>query len=83
VVPVKELVEYLAKALVEHPEHVVVTEEKKGDTVVYRLKVEPSDVGKVIGRHGRIAKSIRSIVGAAAYRLDKRVMIDIDSPDPA
>lgn len=79
----KELVEYLAKALVEHPEHVVVTEEQKGDTVVYRLKVEPSDVGKVIGRHGRIAKSIRSIVGAAAYRLDKRVTIDIESPDPA
>jgi len=79
---VKELVEYLAKSLVEHPDAVVVTEEEKGDTIVYRLKVDSSDVGKVIGRQGRIAKSIRSIVGAAAYRLDKRVIIDIDSPEP-
>lgn len=78
----KELVEYLAKSLVEHPDAVVVTEEEKGDTIVYRLKVDSSDVGKVIGRQGRIAKSIRSIVGAAAYRLDKRVIIDIDSPEP-
>ncbi|QQE80770.1 KH domain-containing protein [Alicyclobacillus sp. SO9] len=79
----RELVEYLAKSLVEHPDHVMVMEEEKGDTVVYRLKVEPSDVGKVIGRHGRIAKAIRSIVGAAAYRLDKRVVINIDSPESA
>lgn len=75
----KELVEFLAKSLVEHPDAVVVTESQRGDTLVYQLTVAPSDMGKVIGRQGRIAKSIRSIVSAAAYLQNKHVVVDIDS----
>lgn len=73
----KELVEVMAKALVDHPEEVVVTEhEDKGDLVV-ELKVAPSDMGKVIGRQGRIAKAIRAVVKAASARSDQRVVVDI------
>ena len=75
----KELVEFLAKSLVEHPEAVNVTEEQRGDTTVYKLAVDPSDMGKVIGRQGRIAKAIRNVVSAAAYRQKKHVVVDIDS----
>jgi predicted RNA-binding protein YlqC (UPF0109 family) len=75
----KELVEYLAKSLVEHPDQVVVREEQRGDTVVLLLSVAASDVGKVIGRQGRIAKSIRNVVSAAAYLKGQRVLVDIDS----
>ncbi len=64
----KELVEVMAKALVEHPEEVIVTEtEKNGETII-ELKVSPSDMGKVIGKQGRIAKAIRSVVKAAASK---------------
>lgn len=79
----KDLVEYLTKSLVDYPDKVVVLEDERNDALVYRIQVDDHDVGKVIGRHGRIAKSIRSIVGAAAYRSDRRVIIDIDSPDKA
>lgn len=73
----KELVEVMAKALVEHPEEVTVTEtEKDGETVV-ELKVAPSDMGKVIGKQGRIAKAIRSVVKAAASKEDKKVVVEI------
>ncbi len=74
----KELVEIMAKALVEHPEDVVVTEtEKEGETVI-ELKVAPSDMGKVIGKQGRIAKAIRSVVKAAASKEDKKVSVEIE-----
>lgn len=73
----KELVEFLAKSLVENAERVTVTETSQGDTVVYKISVDPEDVGKVIGRQGRIAKSIRSVVSAAAYRQNKHVVVDI------
>ena len=73
----KELVEVMAKALVDHPEEVVVTEhEEKGELVVV-LKVASSDMGKVIGRQGRIAKAIRAVVKAASARSDQRVVVDI------
>lgn len=75
----KELVEFLAKSLVDQPDAVVVTEEARGDTIVFRLTVAPSDIGKVIGRQGRIAKSIRNVVSAAAYRHHKHVVVDIQS----
>lgn len=74
----KELVEIIAKALVEHPEEVAVTEtEKDGETVI-ELKVAPSDMGKVIGKQGRIAKAIRSVVKAAASREEKKVSVEIE-----
>lgn len=73
----KELVEVIAKALVEFPDEVVVTETEKDKAIVIELKVAPSDMGKVIGRQGRIAKSIRAVVKAAATREDKKVIVDI------
>ena len=73
----KELVEVIAKSLVEHPDEVVVTENEKDDAVIIELKVGPSDMGKVIGRQGRIAKAIRSVVKAAAAKEDKKVIVDI------
>ena len=68
----KELVEVIAKSLVEHPDEVVVTENEKEDAVIIELKVGPSDMGKVIGRQGRIAKAIRTVVKAASSRAAKR-----------
>ena len=73
----KELVEVMAKALVEHPEEVVMTETVKGGETIVELKVAPSDMGKVIGKQGRIAKAIRSVVKAAASREDKKVIVEI------
>lgn len=73
----KELVEVIAKSLVEHPEEVVVTEKKSGKSTVIELKVAQSDMGKVIGKQGRIAKAIRSVVKAAAAKEDKKVVVEI------
>ncbi|MCC8051102.1 MAG: KH domain-containing protein [Clostridiales bacterium] len=73
----KELLEVIAKSLVENPDEVEVTERESGKTLVLELKVAPSDMGKVIGKQGRIAKAIRSVVKAAATREDKKVVVDI------
>lgn len=73
----KELLEVLAKALVDEPESVSVTEKDNGQTVVLELKVADGDMGKVIGRQGRIAKSIRTVMKAAANRENKRVVVEI------
>ncbi len=73
----KELVEVIAKSLVEHPEEVVVTEKESGKSTIIELKVAQSDMGKVIGKQGRIAKAIRSVVKAAASKSDKKVIVDI------
>ncbi|QOV20469.1 KH domain-containing protein [Blautia liquoris] len=73
----KELVEVIAKSLVENPDEVVVTETESGDSVLVELKVASSDMGKVIGRQGRIAKAIRSVVKAASSKSDKKVVVEI------
>jgi len=73
----KELVEVIAKSLVDSPDEVVVTEKEDGKTIVIELHVAASDMGKVIGKQGRIAKSIRSVVKAAASKGDKKVIVDI------
>ena len=73
----KELVEVMAKALVEHTEEVSVIESEQNGETVIELKVAPSDMGKVIGKQGRIAKSIRSVVKAAASKEDKKVVVEI------
>lgn len=73
----KDLVEVIAKSLVEHPEEVVVTEKESGKTTVIELNVAQSDMGKVIGKQGRIAKAIRAVVKAAASKSDKKVVVDI------
>lgn len=73
----KELVEVIAKALVDNPEEVFVTESMKGEDTLIELKVSPADMGKVIGKQGRIAKAIRSVVKAAASKEDKKVIVEI------
>ena len=73
----KELVEVIAKSLVDYPEEVVVTETENDKTIVVDLHVASSDMGKVIGKQGRIAKAIRSVVKAAASKSDKKVVVDI------
>ena len=73
----KELVEVIAKALVDNPVEVSVTEKKEGRTTVLELHVADGDMGKVIGKQGRIARAIRSVVKAAAAKEDKRVVVDI------
>ena len=73
----RELVEVIAKSLVENPDEVVVTETESGGEVFIELKVAPSDMGKVIGRQGRIAKAIRAVVKAASSRSDKKVVVEI------
>ncbi|MDO4473935.1 MAG: KH domain-containing protein [Eubacteriales bacterium] len=73
----KELVEVIARALVDNPDDVVVTEKQEGRTTVVEVRVAESDMGKVIGKQGRIAKAIRSVVKAAAAKDDKKVVVDI------
>ena len=73
----KEVVEVIAKALVDHPEEVSVNEKNEGRTIVLELHVAEGDMGKVIGKQGRIAKAIRSVVKAAAAKEDKKVVVDI------
>lgn len=73
----KELVEVIAKALVDNPDEVVVTESENEDEIVIELKVASGDMGKVIGKQGRIAKAIRSVVKAASSKMEKKVIVEI------
>lgn len=73
----KDLLIYIAKSLVENPDAVNVTEIQKDDGLVLELRVAPEDMGKVIGKHGRIAKEIRTIIKAAALRDNVKVSVDI------
>ncbi|MBD5466477.1 MAG: KH domain-containing protein [Lachnospiraceae bacterium] len=73
----KELVEVIAKALVDNPEEVVVTEKKEGKTLIVELHVAQADMGKVIGKQGRIAKAIRSVVKAASFGENQKVDVEI------
>lgn len=73
----KDLVEVIAKALVDHPDEVTVTEKENGRSLTVELYVAPSDMGKVIGKQGRIAKAIRTVVKAAAMEDNKKVDVDI------
>ena len=73
----KELVEVIAKSLVDNPEEVTVTETENEKAIVLELRVAQSDMGKVIGKQGRIAKAIRTVVKAAASKEDKKVIVEI------
>ncbi len=77
----KELVEVIAKALVNHPESVHVTEFEGDRETELTLTVDPADMGKVIGRQGRIARAIRTVLKVQATREDKRASLDIISED--
>ena len=73
----EELVRFIARNLVDEPDSVVVSSREEGDSVIISLSVAQSDMGKVIGRQGRIAKAIRTVVKAASVREDKKYMVDI------
>jgi len=73
----KDLVEVIAKSLVENPDKVVVTQKEDDKAIIVELKVAQSDMGKVIGKQGRIAKAIRSVVKAASAKETKKVLVDI------
>ncbi len=73
----KELLELIAKALVDQPDDVVVTEIEGEQTTVLELKVAREDLGKVIGKQGRTARSIRTILAAAGMKLRKRIVLEI------
>ncbi len=72
-----ELVEYIAKSLVDNPDEVQVNEVEGSQSVIIELKVADEDMGKVIGKQGRIAKAIRTVVKAAAIKDNKRVVVEI------
>lgn len=73
----RELVEYIAKALVDDPEGVEVNMIEGEKSTILELKVSPDDVGKVIGKHGRIAKAVRTVLAAVSTRTGKRVVLEI------
>ncbi len=73
----KELVEYIAKSLVDDPEQVEVRQVEGERSVILEVRVAPGDVGKIIGKQGRIAKALRTIVKAAAVKNGKRVLVEI------
>ena len=72
----KELLIFIAKSLVEHPEAVEVTETEREDSVLLELHVHEDDMGKVIGKQGKIAKAIRSVMKAAAGKRNTKVIVD-------
>ena len=72
-----ELVEYIAKSLVDNPDEVSVNEIEGSQSIIIELKVAPDDMGKMIGKQGRIAKAIRTVVKAAAIKENKRVVVEI------
>ena len=73
----KDLLLYIARSLVEHPDDVTVTEKQGADELTLELRVAPDDMGKVIGKQGRIAKAIRSVVKAASLGDNKKVDVEI------
>lgn len=73
----RELVEVIAKSLVDYPDEVVVTQNETEKAIVIELRVAQPDMGKVIGKQGRIAKAIRSVVKAAASKVEKKVIVEI------
>ncbi|BAU27573.1 hypothetical protein DFP93_102178 [Aneurinibacillus soli] len=73
----KSLLEVIAKALVDHPDSVVIEEVAQERGKTYRLSVHPDDMGKVIGKQGRIARALRTVVGAKALKENERVTIEI------
>ncbi|MHC1750438.1 MAG: KH domain-containing protein [Cellulosilyticaceae bacterium] len=73
----KSLVEVIAKELVDYPDKVSVTEKEDDNTIVLELRVDPEDMGKIIGKQGRIAKAMRTIVKSATASSNKKVVVEI------
>lgn len=75
--PLRDLVTYLARSLVEHPDAVEVREIDEPDALVFEVKVADSDLGRIIGRQGRTAKAIRTVLSAASAKMRRRVILEI------
>ncbi|MCE5220449.1 MAG: KH domain-containing protein [Clostridium sp.] len=73
----KELVEFMAKSLVDNPTAVTVNEVNEEQSIILKLTVAPEDIGKIIGKQGRIAKAIRTVIKAVAVKQNKRVIVEI------
>jgi predicted RNA-binding protein YlqC (UPF0109 family) len=73
----KELVEFMAKSLVDNPDSVIVNEVNEEQSIILKLTVAPEDMGKIIGKQGRIAKAIRTVIKAVAVKQNKRVIVEI------
>lgn len=73
----KDLVEFLAKSLVDNPDEVSIHTHERGDQTVVELEVAPADLGKVIGRQGRTARAIRTVLAAAGHKTRRRYVLDI------
>ena len=73
----KELVEFMAKSLVDNPDAVTVSEVNGEQSIILKLTVAPEDMGKIIGKQGRIAKAIRTVIKAVAVKQNKRVIVEI------
>ncbi len=73
----KELIEFMARAIVDYPDEVEVTEEEMEDQIVFHLKVAESDMGKVIGKQGRIANAMRTLLKVAAIRKETKAILEI------
>lgn len=78
----RELITYIAQALVDNPDEVVVTEVEGAQTSVIELRVAKEDLGKVIGKQGRTARAMRTILSAASTKLRKRSVLEIIEPEP-
>ena len=77
----RTLIEYIAKSLVDHPDHVDVKEIEGEKTTIIELRVDEDDLGKIIGRHGRTAKAMRTVINAAATKEQKRAVLEILESD--
>ncbi len=73
----KEILSYIVENLVEHPDQIVITEVETSDSITLQLKVADGDMGKVIGRQGRIAKEIRTVIKTAGQKEQKKILVDI------
>lgn len=77
VMPMREFIEYVVKALVDHPDEVTITQIDGEKTVIFELRCNESDIGKVIGKNGRTIKAIRTLLGSAAAKANIRAMLEI------
>jgi hypothetical protein len=77
----KDLIEYMACSLVDDPTQVGVTEHRRGAAISYKLHVAPDDMGRVIGRGGRVANAMRMLVNVAAARDGRQVTLDVEDPE--
>ena len=73
-----DLIRYIAESIVDYPDEIVIEEENRRGRTIYRLQVSPEDKGKIIGRNGRVAQSIRALLRVAAVKQDVRVVLEID-----